>query len=170
MKPLIQFLMAGTLACAPAGAVFCAEGTDAPTAEIHRGILIAQAGSVGGTIGRGSRDLSGGAVKPREEPRAKPPRPRSEGVSQARKPPSGGSCSGVAGTWSSWAAGLFGKGDTRFSAGGVMTHSSGFKGWWRCNNGVISVKWNHDRNIYQLRKSPDGRQLVNPDGSPGFKR
>ena len=113
------------------------------------------AGSVGGTVGRGKKDISGSSKK------SKTP--------SAKKKSSRG-CSGLTGKWNSWASFLFGKGDVTFTRGGRLIHGSGIKGTWRCKGGRITVKWNGDPNYYKLKKSANGRQLVHDNGKVSFRR
>jgi hypothetical protein len=117
--------------------------------DVSSPIMLAQAGSTGGTIGKQNKSVSGSdeGAAPRREV-AKPP-------GQASSP-----CAKLPGTWS-W----FVNGDVTIRANG--THVQGnLTGTWTCSNGQVVLVWSHgftDR----LTLSPDGNNL---DGSNGMIR
>jgi hypothetical protein len=150
-------------------------GTDMPLA----GILLAQAGSVGGSVappavgGREGKSVSGG------EPAAQAPPP----AAKTKKRPAAGesprpvqakraatavsqSCRSIVGTWSSVASGR--ANDTQFHADGTITRPAS-KGTWSCENGQYTVVWRFLGRRGPFRLSADGKQLIK-DGSVGFYR
>jgi hypothetical protein len=140
-------------------AIFCVGGLTflpaaAPASEF---VVLAQAGSVGGVVGKQGKAVSGDV----ENPAPAPSRKRGE----AAAPP----CGNIAGTWS-WTGGLFGKNDTVFSRNGTARHSSGIVGTWTCSGGNVFIDWkNWTKGTVKL--SADGKQLINvTDGSVGFTR
>ena len=149
--------------CASAGIAFLALFH---LAFANASLALAQAGSIGGTIGKQDKSLSGSeeADRPRTPPRPKLP------AAKARETPSGHSCRSIAGTWSSWASGQFGPNDTRFNANGTITHPTS-KGTWTCENGQYMHVWATFGRRGPYRLSANGKQLIKiEDGSVSFYR
>jgi hypothetical protein len=127
---------------------------------------LAQAGSVGGTIGKQDKSISGGEEADRSLTAPHPKRP----AAKARETSSGHSCRSIAGTWSSWASGQFGPNDTRFNADGTITHPAS-KGTWSCENGQYMHVWSAFGRRGPYRLSANGKQLIKiEDGSVSFFR
>jgi hypothetical protein len=79
-------------------------------------------------------------------------------------------CRSIVGTWTSWAARIYGQNDTRFAADGRIVHPSS-KGTWSCKDGQYVHQWEAfgKRGPYTL--SSDGKQLVKiEDNSVSFRR
>jgi hypothetical protein len=126
----------------------------------------AQAGSVGGSIGKQDKSVSGSEET--EAPRAAPHPRRS--VPKERERSSGVSCRSIVGAWSSWASSQFGHNDTRFNADGTITHPAS-KGTWSCENGQYVHDWTAFGRRGPYRLSANGRQLIKiKDGSISFSR
>jgi hypothetical protein len=131
------------------------------------GTAAAQAGSVGGTIGKQDKSISGNERAPhparsQRQGRNKPS-PASGRSSQA-------SCRSIAGTWASWASGIYGKKDTKINADGTLEHRTS-KGTWSCTAGEYIHVWDSFgvRGPYTL--SPDSKRLIKiKDGSVSFSR
>jgi hypothetical protein len=86
---------------------------------------LAQAGSIGGTIGKQDKSISGGeeADRPRAAPHPKRP------AAKAQETSSGHSCSRIVGTWT-W---YLGTSESVFHKDGTARHStSGATGKWTC--------------------------------------
>jgi hypothetical protein len=127
---------------------------------------LAQAGSIGGTVGKQDKSISGGeeADRPRSTPHMKRP------AAKAQEKPSDHSCRSIVGTWSSWASGQFGPNDTQFKADGTITHPTS-KGTWSCENGQYVHVWATFGRRGPYRLSPNGKQLIKiQDGSVSFYR
>lgn len=131
---------------------------------------LAQAGSVGGVIGKQGKSASGGeeASTPKQEAAAPAQRKSIPDRSASGKPARSG-CRSIAGTWS-WSGGLFGRNDTVFNSDGTARHKSGIAGTWNCAGGDIYLHW---RNWWQgtLQLSADGRRLTDArTGKLAFSR
>src|ERR1019366_4958793 len=83
---------------------------------------LAQAGSIGGTIGKQDKSISGGeeADRPRAAPHPKRP------AAKAQETSSGHSCGRIVGTWS-WYLGVT---ETVFNQNGTVRNSGGNTGKW----------------------------------------
>jgi len=130
-------------------------------------ILLAQAGSVGGTLGKKDKSVSGDIGESQPPAKRKPVhRAMSEdSADTARK--TGKKCPNIVGVWNSWASGLFGQGDTVFKQDGTATHRSGIPGVWKCDNGKLMISWGGETfGEFKL----DSNKLVNSDGGVGFSR
>jgi hypothetical protein len=128
--------------------------------------VLAQAGSVGGTIGKQDKSISGGEEADRPRTALHPRQP----AAKARATSSGHACRSIAGTWSSWASGQFGPNDTRFNADGTITHPTS-KGTWSCENGQYTHVWAAFGRRGPYRLSANGKQLIKiEDGSVSFFR
>ncbi|MBI4275517.1 MAG: hypothetical protein HY659_12550 [Rhizobiales bacterium] len=121
--------------------------------------VLAQAGSIGGTIGKQGKSVSGGDESSPPTQAAPTPAPPASGSQRsASREPARSGCRSIAGTWN-WSGGLFGRNDTVFSSDGTAKHRSGFTGTWNCQGGGIYLHW---KNWWQgsLQLSPDGRRLT----------
>jgi hypothetical protein len=98
---------------------------------------LAQAGSIGGTIGKQDKSISGGEEPDR--PRAAP-LPKRSGAN-AHETSSGRSCNRIVGTWS-WYLGVS---DVVFHKDGTGLHpASGATAKWSCVSGdAVNVVWSH---------------------------
>ena len=112
----------------------------------------AQAGSIGGIVGKMDKSISGEAAP--NQPRA----PVSH-KSPAQQGPSGGGCGNILGTWTSGWSSLFGAGDVTINQGGGATHKSGITGRWSCNDGKVIIVWSHGYTD-RLSMSADGQSLT----------
>ena len=111
-------------------------------------IALGQAGSVGGTIGKTDKSVSGGEEQPHS--RAKPQKDKTDATPATRSSP----CRDIVGTWK-WYLGLS---ETTFLADGSARHSSGATGKWQCVGSAISAVWSNGvKEHYVL--SPDGNSL-----------
>lgn len=108
---------------------------------------LAQAGSVGGAIGKQGKSVSGGdSSPPRAAPAPAPSRKRTAAVPSGDKPArakGGSACGQVAGVWTAngWWNGIYGRGDVVLSADGSARHNSGIIGRWTCNQNRFSIDW-----------------------------
>jgi hypothetical protein len=137
----------------------------------------AQAGSTGGSIGKQEKSVSGDTAPAAPEvsrPAKSRKESRRESRRESRSRPSeaaaSGGCRSIAGTWTSWASRLYGRGDTRINADGTLWHKSS-RGTWTCNGGIYHHTWDSFgvRGPYKL--SGDGRRLIKiTDGSTSFSR
>jgi hypothetical protein len=94
----------------------------------------AQAGSIGGTIGKQDKSISGGeeAEKPRAAPVPKQPAAKGQEASTGR------SCGKIVGTWS-WYLGVS---QSVFHKDGTALHpASGTPGKWTCAGNTVNVVW-----------------------------
>lgn len=160
-------------ACSALAAIALAilSGADpANAAASERPIVIAQAGSIGGSIGKQGKSISGGEES--SAPKQGTPSPARRAPSQDRstsrdqaKP----GCPSIAGTWS-WTGGLFGKNDTVFNQDGTARHRSGIVGTWTCRGGDIYLHWKNWWNG-TLHLSADRRRLITvSSGKAAFVR
>ena len=133
--------------------------------------VAAQAGSTGGSIGKQEKSVSGGAEPEVSRPAKNQKQERNKRApTTASRQDSGTSCRSIVGMWTSWAARLYGRNDTRINADGTITHRSS-KGTWSCSGGLYVHTWDSFgvRGPYKL--SPDGRRLIKiQDGSVSFSR
>jgi hypothetical protein len=103
-----------------------------------------QAGSVGGTVGKTDKSLSGGRGD------------QAPVRSTAPAKPAVNSCQRMVGTWD-WFVG----GATVFASNGTGHNSLGLTFTWTCSNGTYVVSWSHGF-VDRLRVSADGNSV---DGS-----
>jgi hypothetical protein len=135
------------------------------------GSAAAQAGSTGGSIGKQEKSISGS-----EDTEVSPPAKKQKEERNRRAPAtapgrdSDTSCRSIVGVWTSWASGLYGKGDTRINGDGTITHPSS-KGTWSCKAGEYVHVWEVFGVRGPYRLSPDGKRLIKlEDGSVSFSR
>jgi hypothetical protein len=121
----------------------------------------AQAGSIGGTVGKQDKSISGDeeADRPRAAPHLKRP------ASRAPEASSGHSCRKIVGTWS-WYLGVS---DSAFYNDGTARHStSGATGKWTCAGGTVNVVWSYEGTVRtdRITLSQDGNSIfvVSPWG------
>jgi hypothetical protein len=122
---------------------------------------LAQAGSVGGTIGKQDKSISGGEEA--ERPRAAP-LPKRSAVS-TRETPSARSCNRIVGTWS-W---YLGTTDSVFHKDRTALHpASGATGKWSCAGDTVDVVWSYQGTLRtdHMTLSKDGNSIfvVSPWG------
>jgi hypothetical protein len=122
---------------------------------------LAQAGSVGGTIGKQDKSISGGEEADRQ--RAAPLPKRS--AAKTRETVSGGSCNRIIGTWS-WYPSI---NDSIFHKDGTALHpSSGTTGKWSCAGNAVNVVWSNGgaARTDRMTLSQDGNSIfvVSPYG------
>lgn len=122
-------------------------------------IIVAQAGSTGGTIGKQGKSVSGGEERSSPTQSAKPGQRRGAA-----------SCPNIIGVWNSWASGLFGKADTTFNNNGTAIHRSGIPGTWKCENGQLTMIWGRSGRVEHFTLSPDRKKIIRSDGAVGFSR
>jgi hypothetical protein len=104
----------------------------------------AQAGSVGGTIGKQDKSISGGddtADSRHAVPGIK--HPGSAGSKRTEQKGAGSACGRVAGVWTAngWYNAIYGRGDVVLSADGSARHVSGIVGVWTCVGGHFVMHW-----------------------------
>jgi hypothetical protein len=110
---------------------------------------VAQAGSMGGTVGKQDKSASGG-----EEPAA--PKSRSHKLASpptAEKSKSSG-CGNIVGTYK-WILGT----TTVIKADGTTAHSTGPQGTWTCASGQVTIVWNNGY-IDHLTPTPTGVSVL----------
>ena len=117
--------------------------------------VFAQAGSIGGTVGKTDKSQSGVHEEPsfRPEPRARKP------AKQAGAPrgTEASSCSRMPGTWS-W----FNGGSVVIRPGGTAT-GGGLTATWSCKNDFVVMHWSHGYTD-RLTLSRDGSHLEGTNG------
>jgi hypothetical protein len=114
-------------------------------------LVLAQAGSTGGVIGKQDKSISGGvpATPPGGEARKRPAVSATRERSAPKRGDAGPKCSDVAGTWD-WF-----NGDVHaFSAGGTM-RGPGVTGNWTCSNVTFVLTWSNGF-VDRLTLSSDG--------------
>jgi hypothetical protein len=115
---------------------------------------LAQAGSVGGTIGKQDKSISGGEEADR--PRAAPLPKRS--ATSPRETSSGRYCNRIVGTWS-WYPSI---NDSIFHKDGTALHpSSGTTGKWSCAGNTVNVLWSYQGTLRtdRMTLSQDGNSI-----------
>jgi hypothetical protein len=111
---------------------------------------LAQAGSVGGSIGKQDKSISGG--EDAERPRAAPLSKRSAAGTQETTP-----CKGLVGTWS------FSNGvGVAFKAGGGLSSTNNDLGKWTCEGGMVAAHWRTHTDHYVI--SSDGAHMSGNSG------
>lgn len=137
-------------------------------AHAGNAFVLAQAGSVGGTIGKNGKSASG-QTDPPPQTSAVPRERKRTAARESAKSSSSGSCASLTShRWSSWAAGLFGAGDTAFRAGGVAIHNSGITGQWSCKAGKIRLQWPGEPSPRDMTFSEDGKTLLGENDQVRF--
>jgi hypothetical protein len=91
---------------------------------VHANTILAEPGSVGGTIGKQGKTVSGG-----NEKEAAPNRATSGETSSP--------CLGLVGVWS-WSTG----GETTIKPGGTLSKGE-LTGTWTCKGGQVVIVWKH---------------------------
>jgi hypothetical protein len=136
--------------------------------------VFAQGGTTGGIIGKEGKSISGGEEQPESRRRAsaKGPRALSPAKSSELKPQATGSvCTKlINATWSSWASGMFGGGDTTFNEGGTAAHRSGINGTWSCTGSKIYLQWPGEAGPRPMTMTADGKRLLGEQGQLRFTR
>ncbi len=159
--PMIRFI--SSLAIASLGAVSALAGTGelAGHRYLHRSavIVVAQGGTVGGTIGKQRKSVSGGeeAAEPR---RTAPPSRRKTAPatgSRTSRQPAASRCGRAAGTWA-WFNGR----TVTIGAGGTASSGS-LTASWSCIGGQLVIMWSHGYTD-RLTLSPDGNRLSGTNG------
>ncbi|HZP74642.1 MAG TPA: hypothetical protein VFB45_00730 [Pseudolabrys sp.] len=135
-----------------------------PQPGTAQSIVLAQAGSTGGSIGRHGKEATGS-----DEPRPRHHQtPRVERSEHSERTASKG-CPSIVGRWSSWASGMFGANDTVFKADGTAYHSAGITGRWFCENGQLRIEW-PDGKPGAVKLSADGKQIIDSAGGVHMSR
>ena len=106
-------------------------------------IVLAQAGSTGGTIGKENRSVSGSEQK----------KPTDSGRSATRKTSTRTGCGRIVGTWR-WPLGQ----EVVFTSGGSMRISNGDSGRWTCADGIVVATYISGY-IDRITLSADGSQV-----------
>lgn len=123
---------------------------------------LAQAGSIGGTIGKTDKSASGGQERPeRPNQTIRPHQKEAVETTTVQKKATG--CPNIVGAWDSWASGIFGKGDATFNEDGTATHRSGIPGKWWCENGQLHIEW-ADGRPGLVKVSRDGKKIISAGG------
>lgn len=111
---------------------------------------LAQGGSVGGTIGKQDKSISGGEETSR--PRAAPLPKRS-----AEKARETSSCKGLVGSWT-FSNGI----GVVFKAGGDLSSTHDDGGKWTCEGGMVAARWRKWTDHYVI--SSDGAHMSGNSG------
>jgi hypothetical protein len=122
---------------------------------------LAQAGSVGGTLGKTDKSMSG------EAPPQPPPqsvRRTARHTTASRSNNGTGSCSKFVGAWEWTHIGII---TVVFKSDGTSDASNGYTGSWGCNNGILNVTWNNGM-TFRLTISPDGSHFASTSNVLGF--
>ena len=114
----------------------------------------AQAGSIGGTVGKQDKTISGSeeADRPRAAPPPKPP------AAKPQESASGHSCGRIVGRWS-WYLGVS---DSVFHKDGSALHpASGATGKWSCAGDTVNVTWSYQGTVRtdRITLSQDGNGI-----------
>jgi hypothetical protein len=114
----------------------------------------AQAGSIGGTVGKQDKTISGSeeADRPRAAPHPKPP------AAKPQESASGHSCGRIVGRWS-WYLGVS---DSVFHKDGSALHpASGATGKWSCAGDTVNVTWSYQGTVRtdRITLSQDGNGI-----------
>jgi hypothetical protein len=125
----------------------------------------AQAGSIGGSVGKQDKTISGSeeADRPRATPYPKPP-----AAAKPQENASGHSCSRIVGRWS-WYLGVS---DSVFRRDGSALHpASGTPGKWTCAGDTVSVVWatGATSRTDRITLLPDGSIFVDSPWGGGIK-
>jgi hypothetical protein len=128
--------------------------------------VLAQAGSIGGTIGKTDKSASGSV---NEQPRGQTKQRTHLDTETAQQHRSRSSCPNVVGEWNSWASFVFGKSDTTFNADGTWRHKSGQGGKWWCE-GTEALLQKPGEEPARYKFSRDGKQMISSSGSVLFSR
>jgi hypothetical protein len=115
----------------------------------------AQAGSIGGTIGKQDKSLSGGEATPppRRDTRPDKPAPAASSSPPREKQTR---CMAIVGTWT-WYLGIT---ETVFIQNGSMRNSNGVTGTWTCPRAPGSATWSNGPPITETyTMSLDGNSL-----------
>jgi hypothetical protein len=118
--------------------------------------LFAQAGSIGGTIGKTDKSQSGADEAPSIRPESRTRKPTRQADTPHNVAPS--SCSKMPGTWA-WFTGV----TAVIRANGTAT-AGPYSATWTCANDSVVMHWNHGYTD-RLRLSRDGTHL---EGTNGF--
>jgi len=115
-------------------------------------LAFGQAGSIGGTIGKQDKSISGGGDtdRPRAAPQPKPP------AAKGQEPEH--SCGKIVGRWS-WYLGVS---ESVFYKSGSAAHpASGSTGKWTCAGDTVSVVWSYQGTVRtdRITVSQDGNSI-----------
>jgi hypothetical protein len=125
---------------------------------------LAQAGSIGGQIGKTDKSISGDDGPSSHDRATKSKSGLGASGSEQR------GCGNFFGTWTSGGGSwLYGASDTVFRSDGTARHSSGIVGSWTCSAGEIVLEWKNWDND-RLKLSSDGKRLNSLAGGRGFSR
>jgi len=121
---------------------------------------LAQAGSVGGSIGKQDKSISGGEEAGRPRASSLPKRSAAKTETQSAR-----SCNRIVGTWS-WYLGIT---DSVFHKDGTALHpQSGTPGKWSCAGNTVNVVWGSggETRTDRMTLSADGNSIfvVSPWG------
>jgi hypothetical protein len=115
-------------------------------------LLLAQAGSTGGTVGNRDKSISGSQA-PAEAPATRQRKAPSRRLASAPAPTA---CAAMIGKWA-WANG---GGDVEINSGGTLgRNGSRGAGTWSCHDGTIVLVWNEGGWVDKLSLSADGKSL-----------
>jgi hypothetical protein len=114
---------------------------------------VAQAGSIGGTLGKTDKSASGGdeQIDSSVAHRRRPPARHSAMTERSTV----GSCQGIVGTWK-WPLGH----DWVFDQNGSTHSTRGYTGNWRCDGGAVVINWSSGE-IDHLTIAQDGHSFSN---------
>jgi hypothetical protein len=116
-------------------------------------LVNAQAGSIGGTIGKTDKSASGSVSE------QAPTRTKERMDANPHEQPGRTGCPNVVGVWNSWASLVFGTSDTTFNKDGTWGHKSGQGGKWWCEGSEFRIQ-KPGSGVEKYRFSPDGKQII----------
>jgi hypothetical protein len=132
--------------------------------------VLAQSGSVGGSVGPSEKTLSGerSAVKPAAPAPHRPtaarrtePEPRAPAAAPKEAAAGSSRCQMLVGNWS------FSNGvGVVFKPGGGLSSTTGDGGTWSCDNGMVAAHWPHWTDHYLV--SSDGAHITGNSGLLNF--
>ena len=119
----------------------------------YQPLVLAQAGSTGGTIGKENRSVSGGVENAPLGSDGNPPRSRSSVARTPKGSRSGDSCGRVVGSWT-WSNGI----GVVVKSGGTAEAIDGGRATLNCGSGTYLFTWSAG-NLSRMTLSSDGRRM-----------
>lgn len=114
-------------------------------AATSRSVVFAQAGAVGGAIGKQNKSVSGdeAAPPPVAAESAKKRKSAAASDSKQTRPDGDGHCGAIAGMWTAngWWNAIYGRGDVVLNSDGSARHNSGIVGTWTCSRRHFIMDW-----------------------------
>jgi hypothetical protein len=113
-------------------------------------VALGQAGSIGGTVGKTDKSVSGGE-EPRDDSKSSKPLRHAK----AKERPEAGACDKLPGTWT-WRS--VGTHEVVIRSNGTAAGSLGVPARWSCTNGLAVIVWSIGA-IERVTVSEDGKSL-----------